>query len=70
MQKWHRAKDNYQPLADKFRGIGHYDSRMFSYPIYFISEDYHLTDQVNGKKTEIQLLPNRKLDSQIAKFHD
>lgn len=52
-QKWNRSKDNYKPLQDKFKGIGHYDSRKFGYPVYFVSEDYHLADMYNGRKVEL-----------------
>lgn len=44
--------------------------RSFAYPVYFISEDYHIMEENKSQTSSIQCLPNRLLDEQAKCFQD
>ena len=43
--------------------------KSFSYPVYFVSEDYQLIESEKEKKSNLEILPNRSIvQDQIKSF--
>ena len=42
--------------------------KTFSYPFYFISENYHLIENSRDKKSDLKLVPNRTIEDQCNHF--
>ena len=45
----------------------YYDKREFSYPVFIVSEDYHVIKQKKGlKNLDLEIQMNRRIDDQIS----
>jgi len=68
--KWQRAgyRGKTGGLARISNSAERLGEKTFSYPFYFISENYHLIENNKEKKSDLKLVPNRTIEDQANHF--